>query len=631
LLEINGTYGFAENTEGKRFFIPGRCLFGAMPGDTVILSALPESRGSSDEAEIIEVVTESDRAFTGVIESIGGYAYIRPDSMPRELITVDSTAAELFENDKVQFTVSYRGRRHSDHKAAVTMVFGDAERASVCAAAVIATAGVPTVFSDESVSDAERINLAGIAEDEYEKRLDLRERLIFTIDGADTKDIDDAVSVKKVEGGWELGVHIADVSHYVKNGSLLDISALERGTSIYYADKVIPMLPKALSNGICSLNPNEDRLAFSCLMRLDEKGKLGLFKFSKTVIKSRVKGIYSEINKILSYSEEEFNTDSELSAKYSGLYDTIQKMDELSDILIRRRQKRGAPELETEEAKIILDHDGVCIEVKKRTRGKSERIIEEFMLLANTAAAKLAKEHSIPFVYRVHENPPEQKVKDLSEFLLHIGLNPPPAEPEPKDLAKILLSVEDAPMKPAVNMMVLRTLAKAKYSDEPIGHFGLAIDDYAHFTSPIRRYSDLAVHRILTDLCFKKKTAEKIEKKYKEFAEKAAVQATKTEIRAVDIERKTEAIFAAEYLKTHLGDIFDGIIMTVLRTGFFVQLENTIEGFVRLDSLPKPPYDYDGYISFTQNGKRAYTVGDRIKMQVAAVDVPLARIDFVIA
>jgi ribonuclease R len=251
------------------------------------------------------------------------------------------------------------------------------------------------------------------------------------------------------------------------------------------------------------------------------------------------------------------------------------------------------------------------------------------MLTANKAAAKLAKEHSIPFVYRIHEKPPEQKVKDLTEFLLHIGLTPPPADPEPKDMAKLLKFSDDEPLKAAVNMMVLRTLAKAKYSEEPVGHYGLALDDYAHFTSPIRRYSDLAVHRILTDLCYKKKTAEKLTKKYGDFAVTASVQATKTEIRAVDIERKTEAIFKAEFLKTHLGDIFEGTIMTVLRTGFFVQLDNTVEGFVRLDSLPKPPYDYDGYISFTKDGKRAYTVGDRINIQIAKVDVPLARIDFI--
>jgi ribonuclease R len=365
-------------------------------------------------------------------------------------------------------------------------------------------------------------------------------------------------------------------------------------------------------------------------MRLDEKGKLGVFQFRKTIIKSRVKGVYSEVNRILSSDFGAKQGDSDISRKYDGLAVTLQRMNELTDILIRRRLKRGSPEIETEEAKIILDADDVCIDVKKRTRGKSERIVEEFMLLANTAASKLAGEHEIPFVYRIHDKPSEQKVKDLSEFLLHIGINPPPASPEPKDMSKILHAVSESPLAPAVNMMVLRTLAKAKYSDEPIGHYGLALEDYAHFTSPIRRYPDLAVHRILTDLCYKKKTTEKICKKYEEYAKRASDRSTLTELRAVDIERKTEAIFAAEYLSEHLGDIYDGIIMTVLRTGFFVELDNTIEGFVRLDSLPSPPYDYDGYISFTKNGKRKFTVGDRIKIQVAKVDVPLARIDFAV-
>jgi ribonuclease R len=305
-------------------------------------------------------------------------------------------------------------------------------------------------------------------------------------------------------------------------------------------------------------------------------------------------------------------------------------MDELAEILIKRRQKRGAPEIETDEAKVILDSDGFCIDIKKRERGRSERIIEELMLIANTAAAKLAKEQEIPFVYRVHEKPPEQKVSDLSDFLLHVGIKPTSSDPSPKEISKILEAVSTEPIKPAVNMMVLRTMSKAKYDSEPLGHFGLAIEDYAHFTSPIRRYPDLAIHRILTDLCYKKKPIEKICKKFRNFADEASLQSTKTELVAVDIERKAQAIYCAEYLKSHLGDIFDGIIMTVLRTGFFVSLENTAEGFVRLDSLPKPPYDYDGYISLTKNGKRRYTVGDSVKVQVAKAELAPPRVDFVV-
>jgi ribonuclease R len=306
------------------------------------------------------------------------------------------------------------------------------------------------------------------------------------------------------------------------------------------------------------------------------------------------------------------------------------KMDELAEILIRRRIKRGAPEIETDEAKLTLDADNVCIDVKKRERGRSERIIEEFMLMANKAAAKLAKERRIPFVYRVHEKPSEQKIKDLDEFLLHIGINPPPTPPEPKDMSKILSAVEKLPIKPAVNMMVLRSMAKAKYHAEPLGHYGLALDDYAHFTSPIRRYPDLAVHRLLTELCLHKLPVEKIVHRYTAFAKAASEESSRAELRAVDTERKTTAIYMAEYLKNHLGDVYEGIIMTVLRTGFFVEIPNTIEGFVRLDSLPKPPYDYDGYIALTKNGKPRYTVGDRVNVQVAKVDVPLARIDFVL-
>jgi ribonuclease R len=628
LVGINGTYGFAETPDGKRYFIPGRFLRGALPGDTVSLVDLPAGRGTNDEAEIFNILEFGTENFVGTIDNIDGYAYIRPDMMPSVLITVAESSEELFEGDKIQFNVISRGKRHCDHSAAVSQVFGDSELGSVCVAAMIASTGVKTEFPDEVLSEAEKLSKHGIPSDEHDRRLDLRKRVIFTIDSADTKDIDDAISVKKVNGGWELGVHIADVSHYVKRDTALDAEAFTRGTSIYYADGVIPMLPKALSNGICSLNPNEDRLAFSCLMRLDEKGKLGLFQFRKTIIRSRVKGVYSEINRILSSDRE--NIEDDLKTKYDGLFETIYNMDELAEILINRRQKRGAPEIETDEAKVIFGSDGVCVDIKKRERGRSERIIEELMLIANTAAAKLAKEQEIPFVYRVHEKPPEQKVKDLSDFLLHVGIKPTSENPTPKEMSKILEAVADEPIKPAVNMMVLRTMSKAKYDSEPLGHYGLAIEDYAHFTSPIRRYPDLAIHRILTDLCYKKKPIDKICKKYKDFSDKASSQSTKTELVAVAIERKAQAIYSAEYLKTHLGDIFDGVIMTVLRTGFFVSLENTAEGFVRLDSLPKPPYDYDGYISLTKNGKRRYTVGDRVRVQVAKAELAPPRIDFVV-
>jgi ribonuclease R len=630
LVEINGTYGFAETIDGARFFIPGRVLRGAMPGDTVALDHLSSGKGSTDEAEIIEILEKTSDQFTGDITNIGGYAYIRPDMMPRELITVSIAEVSLFEGDKVLFEIIKRGRRHSDHQARVLSVFGDAEKASVCADAVLAINNIQTDFNEETVAEAKAAAALGIPREEYKKRLDLRDRVIFTIDGADTKDIDDAISVRKIIGGWELGIHIADVSYYVKSDSELDKTAMERGTSIYYADKVVPMLPKELSNGICSLNPDEDRLAFSCLMRLDEKGKLGLFKFSKTIIHSRAKGVYSEVNRILAEGRDVLRESKELFDKYNGLTDTIKKMDTLAEILIRRRTKRGAPEIETNEAKIILDENDICIDIKKRESGRAERIVEEFMLMANAAAAKLAKERGIPFVYRVHEKPTEQKIQDLSAFLLHIGINPPPNPPEPHDMARILDSVKESSVKPAVNMMVLRSMAKARYYDEPLGHYGLALGDYAHFTSPIRRYPDLAVHRLLTELCYNKLSVEKIVHRYTAFVKEASEKSSIAEQRAVDVERKTTSIFAAEYMKAHLGDIFDGVIIAVLRTGFFVELPNTAEGFVRLDSLPKPPYDYDGYIALTQNGKRVYTVGDTVTVQVAKADIQSARVDFVV-
>ncbi len=624
------TYGFIKDDADAEVFVPGKRLMGAMPGDTVLARYIPK-RGELEEAEVLSVVEEGFSEFAGIVEMDGKTLCVRPDSISKELMIVSDIKVPVKEGDKVLAVISRRGERHSDHRVCITGLFGDSKKAKSSADAILYINGIETDFPKEVLEEAKAAESRGIPEGEVYKRLDLRDEIIFTIDGADTKDIDDAVSVCRDGDGWRLGVHIADVSYYVRAGSELDRDALERGTSIYYANKVVPMLPKELSNGICSLNPREDRLAFSCLMKLDGDGKLLSYKFSKSVIRSRVKGVYSEINAILDCLKNEKELSGELAEKYSGLTDSIMLMDELAAKLTENKLRRGAPQLETSESKFVINEDDVCVDVKRAERGRSELIIEEFMLMANTAAARLARENKLPFVYRVHEDPSPEKIGELVETLSLIGVPVPHfTVVKPKHLAEILENSKDTPYKDAINGMVLRSMAKARYYDEPLGHFGLVLKDYAHFTSPIRRYPDLAIHRILTDFCYNKQPAEAVQKRYAAFAKEASGQSSERELTAMRIERDCSDCYAAEYMSAHVGESFEGVISSVQEFGFFVELPNTVEGRVAMESLKNGPYDYDGRFAYTKYGKTVYRVGDTVKVICAGANVSAGQIDFVV-
>lgn len=627
---INKTFGFIRRDDDTEVFVPGKFLMGAMPGDIVMARLLPQ-KGELPEGEVVTIVEEGFSEFTGVVEKDGNTVCIRPDTLGKELMIVSKLDVPVREGDKVVAEICRRGERHSEHRVRVTGVFGDSGKAKSSADAILHINGVETEFPACVLDEARYAEHKGIPEGEPMRRLDLRDETIFTIDGADTKDIDDAVSVKKTEDGWELGVHIADVSFYVKSGSELDKDAMLRGTSIYYANKVVPMLPKELSNGICSLNPQEDRLAFSCLMKLDPEGQLVSYKFSKTVIRSRVKGVYSEINVILDCVKNGTEIPSELAEKYDGLIDSLLLMDELAAILTANKLNRGAPQIETSECKLIIDENDVCVGVEKRERGRSELIIEEFMLMANTSAARLAKENGIPFVYRIHEDPAPEKIQELVDVVSRMGIAVPHfTSVKPKHLAEILVKTKDSALSPVVNNMVLRSMAKAKYADEPIGHFGLVLADYAHFTSPIRRYPDLAIHRILTDFCYNKQSAKYMQKRYAGFAKEASQQSSECELTAMRVERDCEDCYIAEYMTGHLGETFEGIISSVQEFGFFVELPNTVEGLVSVESLKNGPYDYDGHFTFTKNGKSVYRVGDTVKVVCVRADVNSGKVDFTV-
>lgn len=613
----------------QEYFVRGRDMCGAIPGDIVLakMTAPSDDIHHSPEAVVLAVLEETDALLTGVIVAEGNKLMVLPDKLCSDPLVIAkvSKAAAMHVGDKVVFSIKKRGDRHMDHTVNIVDVFGSSDTAKAGAEAYMMSNRLHVNFPDDVLLEAAKLDIDEPDGDEILRRLDLRGEPIFTIDGADTKDIDDAVSISKTDRCYKLGVHIADVSHYVPRGCKIDEEAFYRGTSIYYADQVVPMLPKQLSNGICSLNPQVDRLAFSCLMEVSFQGKLLNYRFEKSVIRSRVKGVYSEVNKII-----DGTADEEIKAKYARVIDRIPIMKELAEILEKNRIERGAPEIDTSETKIITDENGVCIDVKPRTTGIAEGIIEEFMLMANNSAAALAMKEKIPFVYRVHEAPTFEKLDALRETLTALGINPgalgmnAPAG----ELARILRENKDSDRAMVINRIVLRTMMKARYSEEPLGHYGLVMPEYAHFTSPIRRYADLSIHRILTDYVYAL-SHEKLCRKYAAFAQSAALQASNTELSAIRCERDCENFYMAEYMKSHIGEEFDGIISGVSAGGIYVLLPNTVEGMVSVATLPLGDYEVQhGVILTGAADGSVFTVGDKVHVKCVSVNVNGGFIDF---
>ena len=611
------------------YFVRGRDMCGAIPGDIVLakMTSPADDIHHSPEAVVLAVLEETDALLTGVIVAEGNKLMVLPDRLCSDPLVIAkvSKAAAMHVGDKVVFSIKKRGERHMDHTVNIVDVFGSCDTAKAGAEAYMMSNRLHVNFPDDVLLEAAKLDIDEPDGDEILRRLDLRGEPIFTIDGADTKDIDDAVSISKTDRCYKLGVHIADVSHYVPRGCKIDEEAFYRGTSIYYADQVVPMLPKQLSNGICSLNPQVDRLAFSCLMEVSFQGKLLNYRFEKSVIRSRVKGVYSEVNKII-----DGTADEEIKAKYARVIDRIPIMRELAEILEKNRIERGAPEIDTSETKIITDENGVCIDVKPRTTGIAEGIIEEFMLMANNSAAALAMKEKIPFVYRVHEAPTTEKLDTLRETLTALGINPgalgmnAPAG----ELARILRENKDSDRAMVINRIVLRTMMKARYSEEPLGHYGLVMPEYAHFTSPIRRYADLSIHRILTDYVYAL-SHEKLCRKYAAFAQSAALQASNTELSAIRCERDCENLYMAEYMKSHIGEEFDGIISGVSAGGIYVLLPNTVEGLVSVATLPLGDYEVQhGVILTGAADGSVFTVGDKVHVKCVSVNVNGGFIDF---
>lgn len=628
VVKLGKNFAFVMLEDGQSdVFIPGRFTRGAMPGDQVLVEKFAHPRvEGSDEGEILAILTEHNN-LVGTAKRIDGRLKFVPDDCPAiSMQLMRGSEGGAKDGDKVAVEILQRGTRQEDHRVGVTMRFGSADEAKRCAKALLYAQDIRGRFPEEVREEAKKLEDAVVSEADTKGRLDLRSLPIFTIDSASTKDIDDAISLTRTpEGGFELGVHIADVSHYVRPGTETDNEAFRRATSVYYADQVVPMLPKALSNGICSLNEGELRLAFSCLMRLDNNGELTDYRFVKSVIRSRVKGVYSEINALLAGS-----TDQELQAKYAEVSEQLPAMKELYGHRARLRRERGCMDIESGEVKLILDEEGRCIDVQKRTSGESEAMIEEFMLLANQCAAHFARVKQIPFVYRVHEEPNAEKLERLHALLTACGINDHFAKdvPAPKELSAILEGVRGTAYEQIINTGMLRCMSKAQYEAKPKGHYGLVLKDYAHFTSPIRRYPDLAIHRILTDL-LSGTDKETMTLRYTDFAEQAAKQSSEREVIAMQIERKAEDCYKAEYARRHLGESYEGSISGVTQRGLFVEMDNGVEGFVPASSLTAAGTLLTEGIRLSDpvSGKN-WNLGDRMMITIVRADVNLGKVDF---
>ena len=631
VVKLGKNFAFVMLEDGTSdIFIPGRFTKGAMPGDDVLVEKFEHPRvEGSDEGAILAILTEKN-GLVGTVRRVEGRLRFVPDDCPAITMPLARDCeGGAKDGDKVAVEILNRGNRQEDHRVGVAMRFGSSDEAKRCAKALLYAKDIRTRFPDKVRDEAKKFEGAEVSEKDCEGRMDLRALPIFTIDSAETKDIDDAISLTRTsDGGFELGVHIADVSNYVKPGTELDNEAFSRATSVYYADQVVPMLPKALSNGICSLNENELRLAFSCLMRLDKEGNLTDYRFVKSIIRSRVKGVYSEINALLAGT-----ADAEIKAKYADVIDQLPAMKELYGHRARLRKERGCMDIESGEVKLILDENGRCIDVKKRTSGESESMIEEFMLLANQCAAHFARVKQIPFVYRVHEEPNAEKLERLHALLQACGTNDHFAKdvPTPKELSAILEGVRGTPYEQIINTGMLRCMSKALYEEKPKGHYGLVLKDYAHFTSPIRRYPDLAIHRIMTDM-LKGTEKETMILRYTDFAERASKQSSEREVMAMQIERKAEDCYKAEYARRHLGECYEGTISGVTQRGLFIELDNGVEGFVPASSLTPSGTSLTEGVRLTDPASgKTWSLGDKMMITIVRADVNLGKIDFEVA
>lgn len=618
-------YGFVTPEtpdENGDVFIPPYATGKAWQGDRVLVHLTDSPRGHKREGEVMRILSLCTDEVTGTVMQRGKTVFVRPASKKYpDLIIPKNRTLDARSGDRVAVKVMFRGDGRLSAQGAITQIFGRNGTMEASIAAILHENGITVPFPDEALRQADACGDT-VDPAEAARRMDLREKLIFTIDGDDARDFDDAVSLEPMENGHMLlGVHIADVSHYVTPGSPLDDEAYRRGTSVYYPGHVVPMLPVALSNGICSLNPDVDRLAFSAFLEVDKDGRCHKSQFAKTVIRSKARMTYRKMNEI-------FDGNEERRAEYAFLTETADRMHALSQAMRRRRMERGALDLDLPEAEILTDESGEPVEVSFRARGDAEKMIEEFMLAANEAVAAYMTHRNNPTVYRVHESPDPEKLRVFAQFARPFGYRVDASKPsDTAQLQAVLDGAKDDPRQRALPTLLLRSLARARYDAECLGHYGLQAKEYLHFTSPIRRYPDLVAHRML----FKAISGQQYTKSDWVFCEEAASQSTTREFAADTAERDIDKLYLAAYMEQFIGQDFDGEVSGVTSFGLFVSLKNAVEGLIRVEDLPGDDYEFDDQkmMLIGRRSRVRYTMGTPMRVRLTAASRVTGLIDFI--
>ena len=610
-------------------FIPEDQVHGAMHQDTVQITVKPGQSGKRREGAVNRIVKRGTDRIVGLYQESRNFGFVIPDNerYTRDIFVPKEDSGGAVNGHKVVVELVSYGTDRKSPEGKVVEILGHISDPGTDILSIVKGYDLPVEFPEKVMRQAERVP-DRISEADMQGRTDLRDVQMVTIDGEDAKDLDDAVSLEMNGGQYILGVHIADVANYVQEGSALDREAFERGTSVYLVDRVIPMLPRRLSNGICSLNEGQDRLALSCIMTIDQKGKVLDHVIAETVIRVDRRMTYTSVKKIL---EEQ---DAEESARYEELVPMFQRMQELAGLLRARRRARGSIDFDFPETKVILDEKGEPVEIRPYDRNTATKIIEDFMLIANETVAEDYFWQELPFVYRTHENPDPDRMKKLSTFINNFGYSIRFREDEvhPKELQKLLERLEGTPEETLISRLTLRSMKQAKYTTECTGHFGLAARYYCHFTSPIRRYPDLQIHRIIKDSLRGRMNQEKIEH-YRKILDEVAKQSSERERRADEAERETIRLKKAEYMSRHLWEEYEGVISGVTGWGLYVELPNTVEGLVHVASLQGDYFEYNenAYEMVGQRTGKTYRLGQTVRVQVVKADRMTRTVDFELA
>ena len=623
-------FGFVE-VDGREedLYVPENYVNGAFHKDTVKVALLSGKNGRRQEAQVVEIIARGMKQIVGIFDkSNKNFGFVIPDNtkISEDVFVPSERSKGAVSGHKVVCEITDYGKNNRKPEGKITEILGHVNDPGVDIMSIVKGYELPVEFSEKIMRQVENVSNE-VSEADTAGRRDLRDVQMVTIDGEDAKDLDDAVSLAKEGEQYLLGVHIADVTNYVQENSALDWEARERGTSVYLVDRVIPMLPHKLSNGICSLNAGENRLALSCLMTIDKKGEVVSHEIVESVIKVDRRMSYTSVRKIL---EDKDETEIKM---YEELVPMFELMKELAGILRDKRKKRGSIDFDFPESKIILDKQGHPVEIKPYERNVATKIIEDFMLIANETVAEHFHWMELPFVYRTHDNPDPEKISKLGTFIRNFGYSIKSRQEEihPKELQKLLAKIEDTPEEALISRLTLRSMKQAKYTIDCTGHFGLACQYYCHFTSPIRRYPDLQIHRIIKEQIRGRLNEKRIDH-YNEILPEVAKHSSEMERRADEAERETDKLKKVEFMENHVGEIFEGVISSITAWGVYVELPNTIEGMIHVSMLPGDYFYYDEetYEMVGQATDIRYKLGQTLKVRVNATDKILRTIDFVI-